>query len=246
MDAAGAGRLLYEQRNSRGMSVGLVLLAGGVLWGASQVGLPAVTLAGAVLALLFLAFAASNAAGRHLCYETRVVRHSLLGRRELAFEDLRSLSYGEVAVSLQGIPTRTNVSLRFEPMGSGRAIGFLVVFPRGKEAGIAPLREVRDRASAFVAERLNRELAERGAVEWTPGLRLTPDGIELAARGKGKGAPLLPFDGLQVTMARGALQLTPRGAQQPALSLDSNTPNFFPGLRLLESRLGRGAGTGGS
>ena len=77
------------------------------------------TLAGAAIGILWWVLAAANAIGRHLCFERGLVRRSLFGQREVAYKDVGAFCYGEVAVHMYGIHTRTTVIVRFEPVGYG-------------------------------------------------------------------------------------------------------------------------------
>lgn len=235
MDRSDFGQLIFEQRNAKGTTVFLTILAGLAVAGALALGEPLVLAAAGVLALGFVLVGIANAVGAHRCYESGLTKRSLLGERALAYADVEVLSYRSTAIHYSGYDARTNVWLEFLPAKPHKKVAFMVNVPAGHEAQIESLR---DKVAAVIAERMYKRMASESEVSWTSSVRLSRSGIRFhKSRLLGSGTEVFVSfaENPRFRFEDGTFVLVAADSEEAVLKIETALPNFYPGLVLFHS-----------
>ncbi|MEM7454344.1 MAG: hypothetical protein AAF456_08305 [Planctomycetota bacterium] len=236
--AGGLGRVLFERKMARGWVITLWVFAASSLIAGILIGIgePWLIPGGLILAALFAISAWSGSRSVFRCHERGVYKRSLLGERELRYDELTSFSYGATRHYHNGVYTGTHLTLKFiPPTDSGRKSLF---YSTTTKHGDAELDNMRDHISGVIASKMAEMLTNNQPVQWTKNLRFAPDGIEYRPAGflGRKDAVLLPFDQIHgFDIQQGFFMIWEHGKKKPVISEAISEDNFFPGYFVLLS-----------
>jgi hypothetical protein len=232
------GRILFE-RGSRPQAglVGLLALAAGVIcfWFAAAAD-PGDqrnlwTWSGA-LGVGILGFAAAvlwaQVARRH---ENGLSLNTLAGRRELLYTDIERMKYSVTRHYHNGAYTGTRSYLQ-----AWSAVGKPITFSASGKGTETDLDALREDLAGRIAAKLRARLAHEPDVPWTPGVRLSHQGIRFAPkRFFGRGAEVTIPYGMKpkYSIQSGIFNLSAAGVPGK-LTTACSAENFYPGLALLQ------------
>jgi hypothetical protein len=173
---------------------------------------------------------------RFACHQRGVCRTTFWGTRRLRYEDVGSFTYAAVRRYMNGVFTGMTVRLTFVPREGVR--GGRLKFQISAHKIDQALDGLRDGVAEMVARDLLARLGAGEAVRWTAGYMLAPQGLVCPARGLFGRQRLVPYRDLQPpVMNDGFLWLYAVGDRKPFASIPCRSPNFFPGLVVLERAL---------
>jgi hypothetical protein len=168
------------------------------------------------------------------CHEwgVREVRRS--GERVLRYGDMDSFTYSATRRFVNGVYQGTDFALTFGPKpGAGEAITYSTTLQGFDQE----LEIIQEHISKVIASHMVSDLAEDRPVQWTPNLRLLPDGVEYTPSGiLGKKAPLtIPFEDVaNFELDQGVFHLWTHDKDKSVIQENVSEPNFFPGYHLLQ------------
>jgi len=229
------GRILFErsQRQQAAVAgvVGLIAAAAAswsfaaadpgkakILWG--LVGLLGVCTLGICVVVLW-----ARVARRH---ENGLSLSTLTGRREILFVDAERMKYSATRYYHKGVYAGTKLYLRV-----WAAEGKPVTFAASAKGTEVDLDGLRDDLAGRIAAKLKARLAHEPDVPWTPGVRLSRQGIRLAKR---FGAEvMIPYRQKPTfQLKRGYFSLSAPGIQGK-MTTACAAENFYPGFILLKA-----------
>jgi hypothetical protein len=240
------GRILFERTVGTGptimfgvMAMLLASVGGLSLWVALPARDPIMSAVGGLLLLLSgLCFVGGWRVRRvrFRCYERGLERVSMTGRKLLPFDDIDVFSFENRRNHSQGRYTGTTYTLVFADRSreQGRGI-FYSTTVRNHDVELEDLRE---RVSQVIARRMAQTFATHRSVQWTPEVWFRRDALEYNRRRRlfvPTRVAVIPYDTISDFELRdGLLHIWTSYQERAVLSLSSGTPNFYPGLILLE------------
>lgn len=168
------------------------------------------------------------------CHEWGVREVRLSGERVLRYGDMAHFTYGATRRFVNGAYQGTDFTLTFGPKpGAGEPIAYSTTLQGFDQE----LEIIQEHISGVIAGHMANDLAEDRPVQWTPNLRLLPDGIEHTPSGiLGRKAPVtIPFgDVANFELDQGVFHLWTRDNEKSVIQENVSEPNFFPGFHLLQ------------
>ena len=232
----GLGRVLFERKMARGWVITLWVLAVLSLMAGAVMAIAEwwLLLGGLGFAGVFVLCALNGARSVFRCHERGVYKRSLMGERELRYDELASFSYGATRHYHNGVYTGTHLTLKFiPPAESGKKA---LYYNTTTKHGDAELDNLRDHISGVLAARMAELLSQNQPVQWTKNLRFMPEGIEYRPAGflGRKDAVLLPFDQIHgFDIQQGFFMIWEKEKKKPVISEAISEDNFFPGYFVL-------------
>jgi hypothetical protein len=246
--ALGLGRLQFEKR-SHWLPAGLVSL-GAIFCFYSAYRLmsldadipPTVFFefgAGVLFALAAYALAAAGVR----CYERGLVKHSVLGQREIQFAEVGGIIYRVSLYSFKGIHLFTSLSLILHRRSAGEPFRIDLQTRRKGDRDLEGLRDhLADRLADEAYERLERE----GEIRWMDDVWLTHQGVRYTTLKPDQDTDVnfLHFaQGVLYSFEGGDFHLYRKGDGKPIAQMPADAPNFFAGFRLMERLAAEARGT---
>jgi hypothetical protein len=246
--ALGLGRLQFEKR-SHGLPAGLVGL-GAIFCFYSAYQLmsldaeipPTVFFevgAGALFALAAWALAAAGVR----CYERGLVKHSVLGQREIQFAEVGGIIYRVSLYSFKGIHLFTNLSLILHRRRVGEPFRIDL---QTRRKGDQDLEGLRDHLADRLADEAYEQLEREGEIRWADGVWLTHQGVRYTTWKPDQDSDVnfLHFaQGVLYGFEKGDFHLYRKGDGKPIAQMPADAPNFFAGFRLMERLVAEAEGT---
>lgn len=240
------GRILFERSPGNGPTVvfgvmGLLLgLVGGLsLWAGVQARDPLMSAIGGVVTVLSVLCFLGGARVRRVrfrCYEHGLERISMTVRKVLPFDDIDVFSFERRRNQSHGRYTGTTYTLIFADRSreQGRGIFYSTTIRNHDEE----LDDLRERVSQIIACRMAQTFAAHRSVQWTPEVWFRRDALEyqrprrmfVAAK-----SALIPYDTItDFELRDSVLHIWTSYQQRAVLSMNAGSPNFYPGLIVLE------------
>jgi hypothetical protein len=173
--------------------------------------------------------------------ELGATARSIYGERQIAFNQMKTFGFSRVIHRVYGvIPAGRSIQMIFYPH-TGRPMIFTVeLFLQKTDADLEALRE---KLAARIAAKMERELQRKGRVEWIfprAGTRanrhrrifISRDGFVVP---EPTGERTYPFADVEARFVDGQFMLLTRQNPQKVYEADCASPNFYPGLELVES-----------
>jgi len=228
------GRVLFERRGPRGV---LLYLLGVV---ALLFGVPIMTqaLGGGLLVvgvgLLFFAWAWWVGGLMFRCHDRGVSRRTRSGTRTIRYRDTAVFTYRATRHFVNGAYTGTTMSMEFVSRPElGRE---KITWSASLQGMDEEIDKLRDHISKVMAARWVEELQAGKPVDWTPNLRLHPDGLEFRPSGfiGHKDWVKKSFGEVAGTsLEKGFFYLFIKGEPKSSIGEPVSAPNFFPGYYVL-------------
>ena len=238
----GLGRVMFEREPNNLVTLFVITLVfvammaamgavGGGADAAGFVGAGASVIGGAVFLIALLTTCTFR------CHARGVFRRNGLRTRELRFEDVGRFAYEAVRHYRDGFYVSTSVRMSFVPKPDvgGRAITYSASLTNCD----LELEALREHVSRVVGANMLRRLERDRSVQWTEGLRLYSDGIEITTRGgwfKRSASYHIPYYKIGNTeIHEGYFYLYLPGVRKAVYTTPVSADNFFPGHVLFEA-----------
>jgi membrane protein implicated in regulation of membrane protease activity len=238
----GMGRVLFERRGSKFMSLFLMLV--GLILGIAGLTAIVAFLAGGDWSVLLTGVLISALSsillycGRRLgssvfrCHERGVYRKAVFsGARELYYEEVVEFVYSATRQYYEGAYIGTALNIKLIP---GNASGKKpITFSKTVKTADEGLDQLRDHISALIAVKMLSQLRDGARVTWTPNMTLTAEGIEFRPSGliRRKEQTFLPYERVQsYDVQDGTFYLWEQGKDKPVMQESVTQPNFYPGF----------------
>lgn len=233
------GRVLFE-RKGQGKPWMMVLVAVlafliGVIALPASVGWGLAILAGGVLLCVWAWWQAGL---MFRCHDRGVSRRSRRGTTTIRYRDIAVYTYRATRHFVNGAYTGTTIAMEFEsrPELGREKIGWSATLQGMDEE----LDVLRDHISKVMASRWVEDLQAGKVVEWTPNLRLTPEGVAFRPGGflgRKDWVKAALGDLAGTSMEKGVFYLFLKGEKSSSVSEAVSAPNFFPGYYVLMAAL---------
>jgi hypothetical protein len=168
------------------------------------------------------------------CHDRGVSRRTRRGTTTIRYRDMEEFSYQATRHFVNGAYTGTTMLLQFV---SRQELGREKIRWAASQHGMdQEMEALRDHISKVMAMRWIEDLKAGKAVDWTPNLRLWPDGVEfrpggLLGRKDWVKAPYGTVAGSKIES--GVCYLFLKGEAKSSVSEPVSAPNFFPGYYVL-------------
>ncbi len=180
----------------------------------------------------FAAFYKKRASLR--CHEHGVCKTGLTRETKLRYADVETFTYSATRHFLNGVYNGTTLAMAFTPRPEAGSEG--ISYNTSLTGMDDELENLREQISNVIGERMARELSWGRQVQWTPNLRLLPEGVEYRPVGfLGRKDPLvIPYDTISnFDLDDGTLHIWVHGQDKSMVQEQVSQPNFFPGLVVL-------------
>ncbi len=203
-----------------------------VLFGAGEVSDDGMVVAGifCFFGLLILLAGIATAFSRFQIFEQGIRKRSMLGERELRYNDIEGLSSNQTRNPFNCFYSYT---LSLNPVGGDRPLRISGT-TRGEDEEVGAVEQ---HITPLVAEKMLTQLENGRPAAWGKHAQLTREGIQVTGRGAflwGK-ARLVPYSpDLTTRISGGYCEVFAPGEKRGFLCLNCNSLNFYPGLLVIE------------
>lgn len=230
------GRLLFERRPPRLIAVFTAILALGILgipyfWMHAQTWQEQVAAACAtLLAPLCLVATLHIATSRIRVYDHAITTSSLFGTKTHRYAQSERMTWAEARLYVHGGYQGTTRHVKLYATGQRAPLRFHVAGKGSDE----DLNRIRDRIAKRIADRMEKEIAANGRVDWC-GVALTSDALEVRRLWKVERIPYATP--MRIKSKNGVLRIYRASAPASEVaSLRVKAENFFPGFELWQRR----------
>ena len=162
--------------------------------------------------------------------------------REMRYRDVTEMTFKATRMYYNGVYTGTlqEMGLRTDEPGDKPVVfrhsykektGLVTGYGEG-----TPLNRLCDVLTGLIARRMADRLGRGEAAAWGRGLWITPRGVEIPNRARGRDE--VEWDRIaRVDVERGVFRLWVEGDPKPRVQMPVAEPNFFPGYALVARRL---------
>ncbi len=158
----------------------------------------------------------------------------------IGFGEIERFTWHAVEVRVNNCFNHFSFGMRFEPFARLEKSPFEYGIVAGKR-GDPQVEAMRNHICKVIADRLRAELADKGAVSWTPALTLRPDGLEYDLKLLGK--QVLGFQDTRLAFVQGVCSIVDARTQNAVVKVNTKEPNFFAGMLVFEGLCGKATDT---
>ena len=152
------------------------------------------------------------------------------GASEMLFEDLDFLTYNQTKQYLQGIYVGTNYY--FQLGVKKRTLYLNITLKKERDDQLADVLQL---AILNVAKKISQQLDTEGEASWTNRIRFVRNGIDYLVLSEWHHLPFSRFS--ECSIEQGVFQLREQDSEDPLIQINTDSPNFYPGLHLLQEKL---------